>query len=93
MAKNMMPASRWKVGTRTVSTTAAWKTPDVMEAPAGKLTAQQNPNIRVQETLKPVAVFDRPDGKYILDMGQNMVGWLSVNLKGKKGKPVSMKFA
>jgi len=63
----------------------AWKTPDVMEAPAGKLTAQQNPNIRVQETLKPVAVFDRPDGKYILDMGQNMVGWLSVNLKGKKG--------
>lgn len=71
----------------------AWKTPDVMEAPAGKLTAQQNPNIRVQETLKPVAVFDRPDGKYILDMGQNMVGWLSVNLKGKKGKPVSMKFA
>lgn len=71
----------------------AWKTPDVMEAPAGKLTAQQNPNIRVQETLKPVAVFDRPDGKYILDMGQNMVGWLSVNLKGKKGKPISMKFA
>ena len=43
--------------------------------------------------MKPVAVFDRPDGKYIQDMGQNMVGWLSVNLKGKKGKPVSMKFA
>lgn len=62
----------------------AWKTPDVMEAPTGKLTAQQNPNIRVQETLKPVAIFERPDGKYILDMGQNMVGWLSVDLKGKK---------
>ena len=46
----------------------AWKTPDVMEAPTGKLTAQQNPNIRVQETLKPVAIFERPDGKYILDM-------------------------
>ena len=58
-----------------------------------KLTAQQNPNIRVQETLKPVAIFERPDGKYILDMGQNMVGWLSVDLKGKKDKPVSMKFA
>ena len=35
----------------------AWKTPDVMDAPTGKLTAQQNPNIRVQETLKPVAVL------------------------------------
>ena len=26
-------------------------------------------------------------------MGQNMVGWLSVDLKGEKDKPVSMKFA
>lgn len=72
---------------------SAWKTPDVMEAPAGKLIAQQNPNIRVQETLKPIAIFERPDGKYILDMGQNMVGWLSVDLKGKKDRPVSLKFA
>ena len=71
----------------------AWKAADVMNAPKGQLTAQQNPNIRVQEALKPVAIFERPDGKYILDMGQNMVGWLSVDLEGKKGKPVSMKFA
>lgn len=72
---------------------SAWKASDVMDAPKGKLTAQQNPNIRVQETLKPVAIVERPGGKYILDMGQNMVGWLSIDLKGKKGQPISMKFA
>lgn len=72
---------------------SAWKKPDVMEAPKGELTAQQNPNIREQETLKPVAIYDRPDGKYILDMGQNMVGWLAVKLKGQKNKPISLKFA
>lgn len=72
---------------------SAWKVSDVMDAPKGKLTAQQNPNIRVQETLKPVAIVERPGGKYILDMGQNMVGWLSIDLKGKKGQPISMKFA
>ena len=45
--------------------------------------------------------LDQPHGKSVSGlltlssfwMGQNMVGWLSVNLKGKKGKPVSMKFA
>lgn len=72
---------------------SAWKASDVMDAPKGELTAQQNLNIRVQETLKPVAIVERPDGKYILDMGQNMVGWLSVDLKGKKDQPISMKFA
>lgn len=72
---------------------SAWKASDVMDAPKGKLTAQQNPNIRVQETLKPIAIVERPEGKYILDMGQNMVGWLSIDLKGKKGQPISMKFA
>ena len=63
---------------------SAWKKPDVMEAPKGELT---------QETLKPIAIYDRPDGKYILDMGQNMVGWLAVKLKGQKDKPISLKFA
>ena len=72
---------------------SAWKKPDVMKAPKGELTAQQNPNIREQETLKPIAIYDRPDGKYILDMGQNMVGWLAVKLKGQKDKPISLKFA
>lgn len=72
---------------------SAWKASDVMDAPKGKLTAQQNPNIRVQETLKPIAIVERPGGKYILDMGQNMVGWLSIDLKGKKGQQISMKFA
>lgn len=72
---------------------SAWKTSDKMDAPTGELTAQQNPNIRVQETIHPVAITERPDGKYILDMGQNMVGWLAVNLKGKAGHPISLKFA
>ena len=72
---------------------SGWKTVDMMDAPKGRLSAQQNPNIRIQETIKPVAIFERPDGKYILDMGQNMVGWLKVSLKGKAGQPITMRFA
>ena len=72
----------------------AWKQADIMVAPEGTLVAQPNPNIRVQEELTPVAITKLIDGKFILDMGQNMVGWIKINrLKGKKDQPVTMRFA
>ncbi|RNC65868.1 alpha-L-rhamnosidase [Proteiniphilum sp. X52] len=71
-----------------------WKPVDIMSAPGGTLTAQPNPNIRVQEELTPVAITTLTDGKFILDMGQNMVGWIKINrLNGKKDQPVTMRFA
>ncbi|MDD3511010.1 MAG: family 78 glycoside hydrolase catalytic domain [Fermentimonas sp.] len=71
-----------------------WKSADIMDAPGGVITAQPNPNIQIQEELTPIKVTEITDGKYILDMGQNMVGWLKVNnLKGKKDQPISFRFA
>jgi alpha-L-rhamnosidase len=73
---------------------AGWKQADVMDAPGGELTAQPNPNIRVMEEIQPVHITRLEDGKFILDMGQNMVGWLRINnLKGKKDQPVTLRFA
>ena len=72
---------------------SAWKTAELMDEPQGKLVAQPNPNLAIQDTVKPIQVIARSDGKYILDMGQNMVGWLNVQLKGKAGKPITLKFA
>ena len=45
--------------------------------PMSLLTPQPNPNIKVQEYLKPVALFQKGE-KWILDMGQNMVGVIEV---------------
>ena len=70
-----------------------WAFAELMEEPEGKLTAQPNPNICVMEEIQPVSVYPRPNGKYLVDMGQNMVGWLAVSLQGKAGKPVTMRFA
>src|SRR5690554_1816166 len=71
-----------------------WVEADIMDAPAGELTAQSNPNLRVMEEIKPVHITRLEEGKYILDMGQNMVGWLRINnLKGKKDQPVTFRFA
>ena len=72
----------------------AWKQADLMTAPEGSLTAQPNPNITVMEELTPISIKEMPEGKYILDMGQNMVGWITINgLSGKSGQPITMRFA
>ncbi len=70
-----------------------WIQASRVDEPGGKLLAQRNSNIRIMKKLKPVSVTKTSKGTYILDMGQNMVGWLAINLKGEKGKPVKMVFA
>ena len=72
---------------------SAWKRADRMKAPEGALHAQPNPNISIQDEITPLSVTARADGKIIVDMGQNMVGWLSVRFNGRAGKPVTMRFA
>jgi alpha-L-rhamnosidase len=70
-----------------------WMAADVMETPPGELTVQANPNLRIQEEIKPVNITERPDGKYIIDMGQNMVGWLRMKVKGQSGDTLKLRFA
>jgi len=69
-----------------------WLNARKVDAPLGKLVAQKNPNITTMEEITPISI-QLVNGKYILDMGQNMVGWLAVTLQGQKDKPVKMRFA
>lgn len=71
---------------------SGWMNARIVDAPKGKLIAQRNPNIKTMEEIKPVGIKEI-NGKYIVDMGQNMVGWLQVRLRGKKDQPVVMRFA
>ena len=81
---------RWK--RRDDKYDASMPFPDSTEIAAKRLeyelTPQPTPNIRVMEYLQPKAIFRKGD-KWILDMGQNMVGVLQVNdissLLAKKG--------
>ena len=73
--------------------TSAWQQAERMDAPKGKLTAQLSPSLKVMEEIRPVSIKAVEDGKYIVDMGQNMVGFMQVRLKGQKDKPITMRFA
>ena len=71
----------------------SWLAVEKVSSPGGVLEAQSNANIRIMETLKPVSITENTPGVYVLDMGQNMVGWLSIKVKGKKGDKVSLRFS
>ena len=70
-----------------------WLQAELVKAPEGKLEAQMNRNMKVMETIHPVGITQPKPGMYILDMGQNMVGWVSMKVKGKAGDRVKLRFA
>jgi alpha-L-rhamnosidase len=72
---------------------ATWFKAERVKAPGGVLAAQMNPPMKVMESVKPVSIKQLSTGAYILDMGQNMAGWLKLQAEGKRGNQVILRFA
>jgi alpha-L-rhamnosidase len=70
-----------------------WLNAEYVQEPGGSYEAQMNDNMKVMETIRPVAITLLKPGTYILDIGQNMVGWLKMRVQGNKGEQVTLRFA
>ncbi len=57
------------------------------------LIAPAAPPVRRIQTLKPVRVFETPEGDTVFDMGQNMVGWVRLRVEGEAGTEVTLRHA
>ena len=56
----------------------------------GPLCPRLSPRLIVNNRIKPVELIHTPAGETVLDMGQNMVGWITFTDNQPKGtKPVS----
>ena len=70
-----------------------WMNAELVDWPGEELVAQPNEAIKITEEVNPIAVTEIKPGKSIFDMGQNMVGWVELFVKGKKGDKVTLRFA
>ena len=70
-----------------------WKAVTSMDAPKAKLVAPAGPAVRRIEEIKPVKVFRTPAGDTVLDMGQNMVGWVKFRVKASAGTTITLRHA
>lgn len=70
-----------------------WSSAVVSDAPSIVVSSQVAAPVRVVETLDPKQVMPLPNGSYVFDMGQNMVGWVTLKVKGAAGTRVRLRFA
>ncbi|PKS06087.1 hypothetical protein jhhlp_007921 [Lomentospora prolificans] len=67
-----------------------WKKVEVLQFPKAKLVAASCPPVRVTQEIKPVKIFQDPDGKTLVDFGQNLVGKLHIS-KISRPEPTRVK--
>ncbi len=72
---------------------AAWMNAELVEKPGEQLVAQPIEQIKIMDEIAPVSMKKIKPGTFIFDMGQNMVGWVELFVKGKPGDKVTMRFA
>lgn len=65
---------------------------EVIELSKEKLVPRLSPPIAVHEEITPISVIHTPAGETVLDMGQNMVGWLGFTCKAKRGTKIQFQF-
>jgi alpha-L-rhamnosidase len=75
---------------------ASWWPAEVFADNGAALVATNGPAVRRQEALRPVNISEIPDfvnRRWIFDLGQNMVGWVRLRVRGEKGRTVSIRYA
>jgi alpha-L-rhamnosidase len=70
-----------------------WGHAVIADPPAIAVTSQITTPVRVTETLQPKGISSLPNGMFVFDMGQNMVGWTALKVKGPAGTKVRLRFA
>ena len=71
---------------------SAWQLAQRVSIPTGTLRGAMAPNMKVLQTIKPLSIVKVGD-KYIMDMGQNMVGWIKMKVKGAENHTIILRFA
>ncbi|KAK5636780.1 hypothetical protein RRF57_012492 [Xylaria bambusicola] len=67
-----------------------WIGVKALASPLGKLVAPDGPPIRRLEEIELQEVITTPSGATVLDFGQNLVGWLRLNVSGPAGTKIKM---
>ena len=64
----------------------------IIDLPYNKIRERLSLPVVVKEEVKPVEIITTPLGETVLDMGQNMVGWLQFKTNAPKGQEIRLKF-
>ncbi|WP_282135207.1 alpha-L-rhamnosidase [Seonamhaeicola maritimus] len=69
---------------------AKWGNAKVASPQVKKISASQIPPIKKLKEFEPQKVFKGADGEWIVDFGQNIAGWVKLNVKEKEGQLIEI---
>jgi alpha-L-rhamnosidase len=72
-------------------TSSAWLRAREVAAPAAALVAQRSEPVRITETLAPVSRREAAPGVWIYDLGQNITGWVRLQVSAPAGTRVQLR--
>jgi alpha-L-rhamnosidase len=61
--------------------------------PSGRMAASEGPPIRPMLEIKPQSVRRADESTFLIDMGQNITGWIRLRLKGTEGARIRIRYA
>ena len=82
-------SSSWKYGGFDDS---SWQSAMIIPGPGGVLTSELLP-CRVMAEISPKAINEVRPGVFVVDMGQNITGWVRLSVTGEAGQQVTMRYA
>jgi alpha-L-rhamnosidase len=71
----------------------AWTAVTVADHRKDRLVAPAGPPVRKIQEIKAVRIFKTPAGDTVVDMGQNMVGWVRLRARGSAGTTITLRHA
>jgi alpha-L-rhamnosidase len=79
----------------TATEPSAWRLMGAMpvDGPAGRLLPQDMEPIQIVGSLPSVSIAEITPGVHVFDFGQNIAGWCALQVSGKSGDVVVMRFA
>src|SRR5699024_10268789 len=70
-----------------------WEDVSYTQDPGGEYESQLNAPMRIMQELAVERVYEKGNGRYILDFGQNFSGWVKMAVNGNAGDSVRLRFA
>lgn len=70
-----------------------WSEVELLNHPKEILVASNGLPVRATNEIKPIEILTTPKGETVLDLGQNMVGYVRMKVQGKEGDKVILQFA
>lgn len=71
----------------------AWFPVEMMEAPTHKVVKQELEPIQKIRKVNPIAIWQVAKDEWILDVGENLAGWIEISLDEPRGTAIEMRFA